>query len=256
MRAVILAGGMGTRLREETEFRPKPMIEIGGKPILWHIMKNLAQQGLNDFIVCLGYKGDQIRDFFLNYESRFNDITIQLGRNGASIIHGQSINEDWKITLADTGLDTMTGGRLHLIQEHLCGERFLCTYGDGLANLDLKMLTSFHKSHGKLATVTAVRPVTRFGSLEIDSDNQVLNFAEKPQSEKWISGGFFIFEPGIFQYLNEDSTLEREPLEELASHGQLKAYLHKDFWQPMDTYREMQELNAAWGTGTAPWKNW
>jgi len=256
VRAVILAGGMGTRLREETEFRPKPMVEVGGRPILWHIMKNLAQQGLNDFVVCLGYKGDQIRDFFLNYESRINDVTVQLGKNGTSIIHGRSLEEDWRITLADTGLETMTGGRLSAVQDHLKGDRFLCTYGDGLADVNLDSLLSFHSSHGKLATVTAVRPITRFGALEIEDDDSVVNFSEKPRAEKWINGGFFIFEPAIFEYLKKNSILEREPLERIASEGQLKAFKHEGFWQPMDTYREMQELNSLWDAKAAPWKNW
>jgi glucose-1-phosphate cytidylyltransferase len=256
VRAVILAGGMGTRLREETEYRPKPMVEVGGRPILWHIMKNLAQQGLNDFVICLGYKGDQIRDFFLNYESRINDVTIQLGKNGTSIIHGRSLEEDWRITLADTGLETMTGGRLHAIRHYIEDESFLCTYGDGLSDVNLSSLLSFHSLHGKLATVTAVRPITRFGALEIDDDDQVLSFAEKPRAEKWINGGFFIFEPGIFQYLDENSILEREPLERVAKDGQLKAFRHEGFWQPMDTYREMQDLNSLWNSSEAPWKNW
>jgi glucose-1-phosphate cytidylyltransferase len=256
VRAVILAGGMGTRLREETEYRPKPMVEIGGKPILWHIMKNLAQQGLSDFVVCLGYKGDQIRDFFLNYESRINDVTIQLGKNGTSIIHGRSVDEDWRITLANTGLNTMTGGRLHAVQNYLDGDRFLCTYGDGLADVNLKSLLNYHTMHGKLATVTAVRPITRFGALEIDHQDNVLNFSEKPRAEKWISGGFFVFESSIFKYLKEDSILEREPLEMIANQGELKAFKHEGFWQPMDTYREMQDLNYRWDTNAAPWKNW
>jgi glucose-1-phosphate cytidylyltransferase len=256
VRAAILAGGMGTRLREETEYRPKPMVEVGGRPILWHIMKNLAQQGLNDFVICLGYKGDQIRDFFLNYESRINDVTIQLGENGTSLIHGRSLEEDWRITLADTGLDTMTGGRLHAIQQYIEDETFLCTYGDGLADINLGALLEFHNSHGKLATVTAVRPVSRFGALEIDSNNQVLSFSEKPRAEKWINGGFFVFEPGIFHYLDRNSILEREPLERIARDGQLKAFLHEGFWQPMDTYREMQDLNSMWNASAAPWKNW
>jgi glucose-1-phosphate cytidylyltransferase len=256
VRAVILAGGLGTRLREETEYRPKPMVEIGGRPILWHIMKNLAQQGLNDFVICLGYKGNQIRDYFLNYESRINDVTVQLGESGPSIIHGRSMEERWRITLADTGLETMTGGRLHAVQEHLGQERFLCTYGDGLANIDLTSLLKFHSSHGKLATVTAVQPTNRFGALEIDPNNQVLSFTEKPKSENWINGGFFVFESKIFNYLDKDSTLEREPLERLAREGQLKAFKHESFWQPMDTYREMKDLNSLWALDLAPWKNW
>ena len=256
MRAVILAGGLGTRLREETEYRPKPMVEIGGRPILWHIMKNFAQQGINDFVICLGYKGDQIRDFFINYESRINDITVNLGESGKSFIHGNSLEENWNVTLANTGLDTMTGGRLFKVKKYLQDERFLCTYGDGLANVNIKALLDFHKSHGRKSTVTAVLPTNRFGALEIDKTNQVNNFSEKPKGEKWINGGFFIFEPEVFDYLHENSVLEREPLEILARDGQLMAYKHPGFWQPMDTYRESQELNTLWESGTAPWRNW
>lgn len=256
MKAVILAGGMGTRIREETEYRPKPMVEIGGRPILWHIMKNLAHQGIKDFVICLGYKGDQIRDYFLNYESRVNDVTVELGKNGSSIVHGRSTEEDWRITLADTGLDTMTGGRLHAIQRHIGQERFLCTYGDGLADINLKKLIDFHSSHGKLATVTAVQPTNRFGALDINSNNNVLSFSEKPKSATWINGGFFIFEPRVFDYLSSNSTLEREPLEKLSRDGELNAFKHEGFWQPMDTYREMQDLNSIWNTTSAPWKNW
>ena len=256
MKAVILAGGMGTRLREETEYRPKPMVEIGGRPILWHIMKNLSRQELNDFVICLGYKGDYIKDFFLNYEARVNDITIELGHDRPSFQHSKSEEEHWKITLANTGLNTMTGGRIFRIRDHVKGERFLCTYGDGLADIDLKALLDFHISHKKVATVTAVRPTSRFGAIEIDAKNQVNSFAEKPKAEQWINGGFFIFEPKVFEYLDAESVLEQDPLESLASDGQLMAYHHKGFWQPMDTYRETQELNELWNTSKAPWKNW
>lgn len=256
MKAVILAGGMGTRLREETEYRPKPMVEIGGRPILWHIMKNLSCQNLNDFVICLGYKGDYIKDFFLNYEARVNDITIELGHDGPSFQHSKSEEEHWKITLANTGLNTMTGGRIFRIRDHVKGERFLCTYGDGLADIDLSALLDFHISHKKLATVTAVRPTSRFGAMDINSANQVKRFAEKPKAEQWINGGFFIFEPEVFDYLDAECVLEREPLENIAKDGQLMAYHHTGFWQPMDTYRETQELNVLWSTSKAPWKNW
>jgi glucose-1-phosphate cytidylyltransferase len=216
----------------------------------------LAHQGINDFVICLGYKGDQIRDYFLNYESRINDVTVRLGKNGSSIIHGRTIEEDWRITLADTGLETMTGGRLHSVRRHVGQERFLCTYGDGLANINLNELMNFHSSHGKLATVTAVQPTNRFGALEIGPDNKVLRFTEKPKSEQWVNGGFFIFEPKVFEYLHCDSILEREPLEQLSVEGQLKAFKHEGFWRPMDTFREVQELNSIWNTNSAPWKNW
>ena len=256
MQAVILAGGMGTRLREETEYRPKPMVEIAGRPIIWHIMKNLSQQNLNNFTICLGYKGDQIREFFLNYKSRVNDITVDLENDDFAIHNTSSTLENWKVTLANTGLNTMTGGRIFRIRDYVKNDRFLCTYGDGLADINIKSLIEFHKKHGKIATVTTVRPTTRFGALEIDSKKEVKKFAEKPKSEKWINGGFFIFEPKIFDYLNEDCVLEQEPLENLARQGELMAFEHTGFWQPMDTYRETQELNQLWENGLAPWKNW
>ena len=256
MQAVILAGGMGTRLREETEYRPKPMVEIAGRPIIWHIMKNLSQQKLNNFTICLGYKGDQIREFFLNYKSRVNDITVDLEKDSFAIHNTSLTLENWKVTLANTGLNTMTGGRIFRIRDYVNNDRFLCTYGDGLADINLKSLIEFHKKHGKIATVTTVRPTTRFGALEIDSKKEVKKFAEKPKSEKWINGGFFIFEPKIFDYLSEDCVLEQEPLENLARQGELMAYEHTGFWQPMDTYRETQELNQLWENGLAPWKNW
>ena len=256
MKAVILAGGLGTRLREETEYRPKPMVEIGGRPILWHIMKNLSAQSLNDFVICLGYKGDYIKDFFLNYEARVNDITVTLGRNGTSVHHTDSNEEKWEVTLANTGLNTMTGGRIFRIRDYVGNERFLCTYGDGLADIDLRKLLDFHTSHKKIATVTAVQPTSRFGAIEIDKENQVKRFSEKPRAEQWINGGFFIFEKGIFDYLDADCVLEKEPLENLARDNQLMAYHHNGFWQPMDTYRETQELNELWNSEKAPWRNW
>ena len=256
MKAVILAGGMGTRLREETEFRPKPMVEIGGRPILWHIMKTLSTQGINDFVICLGYKGDQIKDFFMNYESRTHDITVTLGESEGLVQHTKTLSENWTVTLANTGLATMTGGRIHKIKKYVGDERFLCTYGDGLADIDVTALTNFHVAHGKTATVTAVRPATRFGAMQIDEDNTVNEFAEKPRAEKWVNGGYFIFEPGIFNYLDSQCTLEAKPLESLSKKGELKAFHHEGFWQPMDTFRESQELNELWSTDKAPWKIW
>ena len=256
MKAVILAGGLGTRLREETEYLPKPMVEIGGRPILWHIMKNLSAQALNNFVICLGYKGDYIKDFFLNYEARVNDITVTLGRKGTSVHHTDSNEEKWEVTLANTGLNTMTGGRIFKIRDYVENERFLCTYGDGLADIDLKKLLDFHTSHKKIATVTAVQPTSRFGAIEIDKENQVRRFSEKPRAEQWINGGFFMFEKRIFDYLDVDCVLEKEPLENLARDNQLMAYHHNGFWQPMDTYRETQELNELWNSEKAPWRNW
>lgn len=256
MKAVILAGGLGTRLREETEFKPKPMVEVGERPILWHIMKNLSAQGIREFVVCLGYKGEVIKNFFTNYAENTHDITVELSGNGSLVLHNEDIQEDWSVTLVNTGTSTMTGGRIHKIKKYVRGETFLCTYGDGLADINLQKLTNFHQGHGKLATVTAVKPTNRFGALELGSHNLVSAFSEKPQSDKWVNGGFFIFEPGIFDYIDEDCVLEKEPIEKIAQDGQLHAYEHHGFWQPMDTYRETQELNALWNSGKAPWKNW
>jgi glucose-1-phosphate cytidylyltransferase len=256
MKAVILAGGMGTRLREETEFRPKPMVEIGGRPIIWHIMKTLSYQGINDFVICLGYKGDYIKDFFMNYEARTHDITVKLGENDGLLQHSESQTENWNVTLVNTGGLTMTGGRINKIKKYVAHERFLCTYGDGVADIDLYALTSFHDMHGKTATVTAVRPINRFGAMQIDINNSVTKFTEKPVDEKRVNGGYFIFEPTIFEFLSDESTLEKEPLERLSSAGELKAYMHNGFWQPMDTYRETLELNELWDSNQAPWKIW
>ncbi len=256
MKAVILAGGLGTRLREETEFRPKPMVEIGGKPIIWHIMKNLNEQGISEFIICLGYKGEHIKEFFLNYEALTNDITIKLGENRVTNHLHPSTSENWTVTLADTGMYTMTGGRLNKVKKYLGSEAFLCTYGDGLADVNIGDLINFHKLHKGLATVTAVQPTNRFGALEINNDGVVTSFEEKPMSEKWVNGGFFVFERGVFDYLHDDCILEREPLEQISRKGELHAFKHQGFWRPMDTHRETQELNKIWSEGIAPWKNW
>jgi glucose-1-phosphate cytidylyltransferase len=256
VKAVILAGGMGTRLREETEFRPKPMVEIGGRPVLWHIMKTLSYQGINDFVICLGYKGDYIKDYFMNYEARTNDITVKLGKDQGTSFNVQSVSENWTVTLANTGLTTMTGGRIHRIKQYVQGEKFLCTYGDGLADLNLKNLLAFHEAHGKCATVTSVRPSNRFGAMQVNSDNTVTEFIEKPRSDGWVNGGFFVFNPEIFNYLDSECVLEKAPLEKLAKDGELKSFRHEGFWQPMDTYRESQDLNLLWDTGKAPWKIW
>jgi len=256
MKAVILAGGLGTRLREETEFKPKPMVEVGERPILWHIMKNLSSQGISEFVVCLGYKGEVIKDFFINDVKNPHHLAVESGSQDFVVFHNESAQDNWSVTLANTGADTMTGGRIHRIKKYVENETFLCTYGDGLADINLGQLTQFHASHGKIATVTAVRPTTRFGALELESNNLVTAFSEKPKSEKWVSGGFFIFEPGVFDYIDQDSVLEKEPIEKIALDRQLHAFKHHGFWQPMDTYREAQELNGIWETGNAPWKNW
>jgi glucose-1-phosphate cytidylyltransferase len=256
MKAVILAGGMGTRLREETEFRPKPMVEIGGRPILWHIMKMLSAQGINDFVICLGYKSDYIKDFFLNYEARTHDVTVKLGENEGRTHPSYSSSENWTVTLANTGALTMTGGRINKVKKYVTGEQFLCTYGDCLADIDLNALTKFHNSHGKTATVTSVLPTNRFGAMQISTDGNVTEFVEKPFAEKRVNGGYFIFEPKVFDYLTNESTLEKEPLESMSKSGELMAYSHSGFWRPMDTYREVIELNELWDSNQAPWKIW
>ena len=256
MKAVLLAGGLGTRLREETEFRPKPMVEIGGRPVLWHIMKMLGQQSLTDFVVCAGYKSEQIKNYFYNYRAMNLDFTVNLGGGVEPTYHGGHDEDGWNVTVADTGALTMTGGRIKRIKKYVGDERFLCTYGDGIADIDLDALLAFHESHGKLATVTSVHPTSRFGILETDENGLVQRFKEKPQAEGWINIGYFIFEPKVFDYLGDDSVLEEEPLRRLAEDGELAAYQHTGFWQPMDTYRETQLLNELWDSGRAPWRTW
>lgn len=257
MKVVILAGGLGTRLREETEFRPKPMVDIGGRPILWHIMKIYAYYGFDDFIICLGYKGNIIKDYFLNYEAMNNDFTICLGRTNQIEYHQQHQEQNFRVTLADTGLNTMTGGRVKRIKQYIDNDLFMLTYGDGLADVNIKSLIDFHKSHGKIATITTVRPISRYGILDIDPDSNVMKFTEKPQAEGWASAGFFVFNPALFDYLTgDDCILEQEPLKRLAAEGQLMAYRHNGFFFPMDTYREYQQLNEMWDTGNSPWSIW
>ena len=255
MKAVILAGGFGTRIAEETTTRPKPMVEIGGHPILWHIMKAYAAQGFKEFVIALGYKGETVKDYFLNYHLRTSSLSVRLS-TGESIIRGGE-REDWLIHLLDTGDRTQTGGRIRRAAQFIGREPFAATYGDGVSDVDLRALLSFHKAHGKLATVTAVRPPARFGGLTFDGDF-VAEFVEKPQiGEGWINGGFFVFEPGIVDYLTGDECiLEREPLERLAVERQLVAYRHEGFWQCMDTMRDLQLLNNLWQGGHAPWKVW
>jgi glucose-1-phosphate cytidylyltransferase len=255
MKVVLLAGGLGTRLREETEYRPKPMVEVGGRPILWHIMKNFAHFGLDQFVVCTGYKGEMIKEYFLNYEARMNDFTIHLGPNSFIEYEADHEESNWTVTLADTGPTTMTGGRVKRIERHLDG-RFMVTYGDGLADVDIAKLLQFHESHGRLATVTTVRPLSRFGVMDIGSDGVVQQFREKPQADGFVNAGFFVFEPGVLDYLTPDCVLEEEPLAKLAADGQLAAFRHDGFWQPMDTYRESVMLNEMWDSGIAPWKTW
>lgn len=255
MKAVLLAGGLGTRLREETEYRPKPMVEVGGRPILWHIMKNLAHFGLRDFVVATGYRGEVIRDYFLNYQCRTQDFTVNLGSGRAQWHGGDHAEGDWNVTVVDTGPLTMTGGRVSRVAEHIDG-RFFVTYGDGLADVDISTLLAFHEEHSRLATVTTIRPLSRFGVMDLDTAGVVERFREKPQTEDYVNAGFFIFEPEVFEYLDDECVLEQEPLEALARDGQLMAYRHDGFWQPMDTFREFQMLNEMWDSGKAPWKLW
>jgi glucose-1-phosphate cytidylyltransferase len=256
MKAVLLAGGLGTRMREETEFRPKPMVEVGGRPVLWHIMKVLGQQGITDFIICAGYKSEYIKNYFYNYGASNLDFTVRLGDQSSTVFHGSHEEFDWTVTVADTGESTMTGGRIKMIEKYVQEERFLATYGDGIADIDLSSLSTFHNSHGKIATMSVTQPTSRFGVVDIDDSGLVSKFKEKPKVNDWINMGYFVFEPEIFSYLRLDSVLEEEPLRKLAIEAEIGAYKHSGFWQPMDTYRESLLLNNLWDTGLAPWKNW
>ena len=253
MKVVLLAGGRGTRLAEETSIRPKPMIEIGGKPLLWHIMSIYAGHGHSDFLVACGYKGELIKEYFRNAFLGSSDFIVELKDGSVEVLNPPRLN--WRVGLVDTGVDTMTGGRLRRLSRWLRDETFMVTYGDGLGNVDIGALLDFHRSHGRVATVTAVRPPARFGDLALDGD-EVRAFAEKPQtSEGWINGGFFVFEPALFEYLAGDETsLEQGPLDRLAAERQLMAYRHNGFWQPMDTLREKELLESLWASGQAPWK--
>lgn len=255
MKVALLAGGLGTRIAEETDRIPKPMVEIGGKPMLWHIMRLYAHYGFNDFLVACGYKGEIIKEYFNNFVVHNNDYIVNLQDGSRELLNTGSI--DWRVGVIDTGLETMTGGRLLRLRPWLDDSRFMITYGDGLGDVDISALVKFHKAHGRLATVTAVRPPSRFGALQIEGQ-AVRQFSEKPQTrEGWINGGFFVFEPEIFDYLWDDSTvLERGPMEKLAADGQLFAFQHEGFWQPMDTLREKRLLESLWQDHTAPWKVW
>jgi glucose-1-phosphate cytidylyltransferase len=255
MKVVILAGGLGTRLSEETDIKPKPMVEIGEKPILWHIMKLYSYYGFNDFVICLGYKGYVIKEYFANYFVHQSDIHLDLTKNKIEVIDSKT--EPWKITLVNTGDKTMTGGRIKRIKKYTDKETFLLTYGDGLGNININKLLDFHKNQGKLATLTSVQPLGRFGAIEIDKQNNVSKFQEKPIGDGWINGGFFVFEQEIFDYIQGDHTyLEREPLENLANDGQLSAFKHYGFWKPMDTLRDKRELENLWDSGKAAWRIW
>jgi len=258
MKVVILCGGMGTRLKEETEYKPKPMVEIGDKPILWHIMKLYAHYGINDFVLSLGYKGEIIKEYFYNYEILSNDFTIKLGIKKNIEIHSNNAEKDWRITLADTGDKSLKGARLKRVQRYVDDDQFMMTYGDGIANVDIENLLEFHQNHGELATVTGINPSSRFGELKI-KDDQVESFSEKPKNDDgFINGGFFVFNRGIFDYLseNENCDLEIGPLEKIAAEGQLMVYKHRGFWACMDTIRDMEYLNKLWREGQAAWKIW
>lgn len=255
MKTVILAGGMGTRISEESHLRPKPLIEIGGKPILWHIMKIYSAHGLNDFIVCLGYKGYMVKEYFANYFLHMSDVTFDMAKNKMEV-HQNSV-EPWRVTLLDTGETTMTGGRLKRVRDYVKDEDFCFTYGDGVGNVDIGKLVAFHRAQRALVTVTAVRPPARYGALHVEGD-RAANFDEKPHREGgWINGGFFVVSPAAVDYIAGDDThWERKPLERLAAEGQLAVYRHTGFWQPMDTLREKNQLEALWESGKAPWKIW
>jgi len=257
MKVVLLAGGLGTRLSEETVLKPKPMIEIGGMPILWHIMKIYSTHGFNDFIICLGYKGYLIKEYFANYFLHKSNVTIDLSDNSIKVLDSEA--EPWKITLVDTGKDSMTGGRIKRIEPYVNNQPFLLTYGDGVGNIDIKQLVAYHKQHGQLCTVTSVQPSGRFGALDLSSENDVKSFLEKPKGDgSWINGGYFVCEPQVFNYIkNSDATIwEKEPMENIALEGKMKAYKHHGFWRPMDTLKDKHDLNEMWDNNNAPWKIW
>jgi glucose-1-phosphate cytidylyltransferase len=256
MKVVILAGGLGTRLSEETVLKPKPMVEIGDMPILWHIMKIYSAHGFNDFVICLGYKGYVIKEYFANYFLHKSDVTINLKENSVKV--HDSYAEPWNITLVDTGAETMTGGRIKRVKKHVENKPFMLTYGDGVSDVNIKELVAFHKGHGKLCTVTAVQPSGRFGAINFGKDDGVSAFTEKPKGDgAWINGGFFVCEPEVIDFIEDDLTIwERDPMEKLATKNQMVAYKHERFWKPMDTLRDKNELDHDWSTGKAKWKIW
>lgn len=257
MKVIILAGGLGTRLSEETELRPKPMVEIGGRPILWHIMKMYSYYGFNDFIVLTGYKSHIIKDYFINYYTRYSDITVDMRKNSVNIHKHR--NEPWKVTMLYTGQDTMTGGRIKKAQEYIGKETFMLTYGDGVSDVNIKKLLEYHKDSGKLATLTSVQPSGRFGAIDVDSEGNIASFNEKPKDGgSWVNAGFFVLEPEIFNYIQPGEKIiwEREPLEHLARDNQLNAFKHDGFWRPMDTLRDKNELTQMWMKNDAPWATW
>jgi len=258
VKVVILAGGYGTRISEESHLKPKPMIEISGKPILWHILKMYSHYGYNDFVICLGYKGFYIKEYFAHYFLHESDVTFDFRNNNQLITHQHSA-EPWRVTLVNTGLDTMTGGRVKRIQPYVGQEPFMLTYGDGVSDVNIAELVQFHGKHGRAATVTAVQPVGRFGALNLTEQSVVRGFQEKPKGDgAWVNGGFFVFEPNVFRYIADDDTtvLEKEPLQQLAADDELVAFKHDGFWQPMDTLRDKTYLESLWNSGQAPWRIW
>jgi glucose-1-phosphate cytidylyltransferase len=257
MKVVILAGGFGTRISEESHLKPKPMIEIGERPILWHIMKIYSSYGFNDFVICLGYKGYCIKEYFAHYFLHEADITLDFTNSDERVIHNHSA-EPWKVTLVNTGIETMTGGRVKRVREYIGNNSFMLTYGDGVADVNIKELVSYHKAHRKLATVTSIQPAGRFGALDLDGNNLVHGFKEKPKGDgAWVNGGFMVLEPQVFDYIEGDATvLEKKPLEALARDSQLVSYKHSGFWQPMDTLRDKNYLDELWKSNTAPWNVW
>lgn len=258
MDVVILCGGQGARMREETEYRPKPMVEVGSRPLLWHIMRLFGHHGLNRFVLCLGYKGNMIKDYFLNYEAMTQDCTVAVGSRRQVWYHGNQEPFDFEATLVDTGVETNTGGRVKRIEQHVKSDTFIVTYGDGLSDIDVGKLLAFHKAHGKLATVTTVQPVSRFGITMIDERSRVTSFSEKPKVEGWVNAGFFVMNRRIFDYLKggDAEILETKPLEQLAAEGQLMAFKHDGFFFPVDTYRDYLQVNEFWKEGKASWKVW
>ncbi|MBI4970704.1 MAG: glucose-1-phosphate cytidylyltransferase [Candidatus Omnitrophica bacterium] len=256
LKVVILCGGAGTRLKEETDFRPKPLVEVGTRPILWHIMKIFSHFGFNDFILCLGHKGHMIKEYFMNYVIRNNDFTINLDKPGEIKFHGDHNEGHWKITLVDTGLNTMTGGRIKRVQRYVDTDPFLVTYGDGVADVDILKLLEYHKKQNTIATVTGVQPLSQFGIIEMEREGKAMGFKEKPKLDSWVNGGFFVFQNKFFDYLTDDSVLEQEPLKKLASEKQLAIYPHQGFWQCMDTFKDVEGLNQLWQEKRAEWKVW
>jgi glucose-1-phosphate cytidylyltransferase len=256
MKVVILCGGMGTRMKEETEFKPKPLVLVGKHPILWHIMKHYAHYGFKEFILCLGYKGDMIKDYFLNYDYMSNDFTLGLDGQKTVEFHRKGDIENWKITFVDTGLETNTGGRIKKIQKFIKDDDFFCTYGDGVSDVNLLKLLEFHMKQGKIVTLTGLHPVSKYGIIKTDQSNMVNYFVEKPVMKDLISGGYFVFNKKIFDYLNENSVLEKDPFEILSKKRQIAVFKHEGFWMCMDTYKEAQKLNDIWNSGKSPWRVW